>query len=173
MSAQIPQVCAMLSQLKRNMFATEYPIQKISNNEEYIKAVEHNKNIYTSTNAITDTIINLSQLSKLKLDIIEIEKSTIKDCILSINHKGILQLTSHFLEAINLPIGTRLAPATNSANPTDKNIYFIQDKSGLKLTKNVLSIAPILNKFKIEFPTKVFWDVLEYQHKKGFQLIFS
>lgn len=115
------------------------------------------------------------QLSQSKLDIRGLEASVLKEGVMQIDKRGILQLSSAFFISTKFEKGIKFLPG-RSDDPKDKGYYLIESSSGLRLGERGIDISGFLDAVKITYPNRVLWGPLKssfsYEGRKAFRIEF-
>lgn len=159
---------------KKELESLLIDISKISNNEDYERAVDFNRIVMRSIRTISTMVDSIGEdVQNLRLD--KIENSALHSAVMQIDKQGRLILEEGFLMDTGLASGRFILPHHNKHDPNFKKIYFLEDpyKQGYMLKNASVNISRTLQSTHKTYPTRVLWEPLNYQGNKGFSLIFN
>lgn len=169
-SFSYPSARALMTQAKNNLSVSLIDTTKIFDYDLNREARLINEKILAATQTLTALDKSLFQQIVLKLQ--EIDDSVLKDAVMHVNAKGLLQLTDSFFMTTHLKSGLRFVPHFNMSDTKDKGIYFVECPYGLRLGDKNMNLLLILEKAKIPYPNRALWSSMEYENRRAFRLEF-
>ena len=146
-------------------------LSKISDRLLYEKAVEINRHIIRSIKTIDDTVKNIGK-NTLTLKFEKLEQSALENAVMRIDKEGKLMIDDSFFLTTGLKCGCRLKPFKRVDDSIASSIYLFEDDLGYKLCEKGINLKKVLTDYNKIFPTRVLWQPVEHQAKKGFELQF-